>query len=104
VQERTCSNAMVTRYQADTRHPADSFAFAQDRLGAAVGPRLCRPQVDIHIEVPQVEATLRVGEKLSDNRLLHSSIANNTCGLSLTALPAGRGCNPHLRQGDPIHP
>jgi predicted RNase H-like HicB family nuclease len=66
IQECTCSNAMVTRYQADTRHPADSFAFAQDRLRAAAGPD--RPG-EAHIEVPRVEATLRVGEKLSDDRL-----------------------------------
>jgi magnesium chelatase family protein len=62
VQECTCSNAMVSRYQADKRHPAN--------LGAAAGPRQCCAQVDIHIEVPRVEY-----EKLSDDRLGEPSAA-----------------------------
>jgi hypothetical protein len=41
----------------------------------AVGPRLCRAQVNIHIEVPRVEATLRVEEKLSNDRLGEPSAA-----------------------------
>jgi magnesium chelatase family protein len=49
-QECTCSNAMVTCYQ--------------QRIS---GPLLDR--IDIYIEVPRVEATLRVGEKLSSDRL-----------------------------------
>jgi hypothetical protein len=49
VQECTCSNAMVSRYQARTRHAA--------HLRPAAGPH--RPSA-AHIEVPRVEATLRV--------------------------------------------
>jgi hypothetical protein len=30
-------------------------------------------RIDIHVEVPRVEATLRVGEKLSDDRLREPS-------------------------------
>jgi hypothetical protein len=55
---------MVSRYQADTRHPAD--------LGAAAGPRrssIGQPSV-VHIEVPGVSRPARKpGEKLSDERL-----------------------------------
>jgi hypothetical protein len=70
VQECTCSNAMVSRYQADRRHLTDVFyppdlrsPARPDRPGAA------------HIEVPRVEATLRVDEKLSDERLGEPSAA-----------------------------
>ena len=59
VQECTCSNAMVSRYQARTRHAA--------HLRPAAGPD--RPSA-AHIEVPP-----GAYEKLSDDRMGESSAA-----------------------------
>jgi magnesium chelatase family protein len=61
VHECTCSMSMVSRYQADARHPAD--------LGAAAGPR--RSSIGPH---PRGRAPCRgrlcqSDEKLSDDRL-----------------------------------
>jgi hypothetical protein len=59
---------MVSQYQADRRHPASSFISF--RTGSR--PLLDRASLrsdNIHSKVPRVEATLRAGEKLSDDRL-----------------------------------
>jgi hypothetical protein len=81
IQEYTCRNATVSRYQAGKRHPAD--------LGAIAGPRLCPAQVDIHIEVLRVEY-----EKLSDDRLGEPSAAIRERVEAARARPSGcwRAC------------
>jgi hypothetical protein len=62
-------------HESNNRFKGEFLRSTQHELGAATGPRLCCAQVDIHIEVPRLEAILRVGEKLSDDRPGETSAA-----------------------------